>query len=80
MINYDNVMAKADKYYAEIKAERLQCDISLVPQEIQSDQIRALGRALVEEINATFEECDEEAVLSRIFDALSSTVALKTIN
>jgi hypothetical protein len=57
MINYDNVMEKADKYYAEIKSEKLQCDISLVPQQIQSDQIRALAKALVEEINGTF-ECD----------------------
>jgi hypothetical protein len=68
MINYDKVMEKADRYYTEIKSEKLQCDISLVPQQIQSDQIRALAKALVEEINATFEECDEDAVLSRLFD------------
>jgi hypothetical protein len=68
MNSYDEVMNKVDKYYAEIKSEKLQCDISLVTQHIQSDQIRALAKALVEEINATFEECDEDAVLSRLFD------------
>jgi hypothetical protein len=61
-------MAKTDKYYAEIKSEKLQCDISLVPQQIQSDQIRALCKALVEEINRSYEVCEDESVLRRLFE------------
>jgi predicted RNA-binding protein with EMAP domain len=51
-IEYEVVISKADQYYRELKRKKYSyADRELLHEGIQSDQIKALAKALIEEIN-----------------------------
>lgn len=60
MINLETVLEKANKEYARLKQESNPFTApELLPQEIRSDQIKALAKVLIEAIN---EELDAEGI------------------